>query len=393
MIAPPGGRDAAALGLATEGEGTSQSASHVNGTAVGGTLDRLIEFAAAGDQRVANEMAKIVLHRRALEKLDTVGAPEVDEPREPIALLTRTDLKSLPKPAPLIADTLDQGTSVVIAGYFGTLKTFIALDWALSVTLGQPWLGRYIAVQHRVLFVAAEGANGLDQRITAWERRHALDVPADRFMVYPGVVNLGDSGGMRQLAATITGEGFGFVVLDTLAKCMPGMDENSSRDMGIAVAALDRIKTATDGGLVVTPHHTTKDKSTVRGSSALENGVDTVYVAEGSAAGISLTRTKRKDGVTDDRLDLKFVGVDGTGSGVVQYSHSLAGSTRSADELYSHFRSHFGFTGATTTQMLKSSGMADSTFYRARQSLLTQRLLINVGTDKRPIYQLPQDKS
>jgi AAA domain len=64
--------------------------------------------------------------------------------RGPLAerLLTRSQLDSLPEPEPLIENTLDRRTVALLGGYWGTLKSFIALDWALSVATGHPWQGR-----------------------------------------------------------------------------------------------------------------------------------------------------------------------------------------------------------------------------------------------------------
>lgn len=88
---------------------------------------------------------------------------------------------------------------------------------------------------------------------------------------------------------------------------MAGSDENSSKDMSTAVYHLDEIKEATKWGSVVVVHHTTKDGKTVRGSSVLESAADTIYQIEPAKAGLTLTRTKRKDGPTPDMHRLRLV--------------------------------------------------------------------------------------
>ena len=57
-------------------------------------------------------------------------------------LLSASALANLPAPEPLIDGVLDQGTVALLYGKWGTLKTFIALDWAASVATGRPWQGR-----------------------------------------------------------------------------------------------------------------------------------------------------------------------------------------------------------------------------------------------------------
>ena len=69
---------------------------------------------------------------------------EDDRPPGGIAakLLDRSGLRELAPPEPMIADTLDRGTVAYLYGKHGSYKSFIALDWALSVATGRPWQGR-----------------------------------------------------------------------------------------------------------------------------------------------------------------------------------------------------------------------------------------------------------
>jgi hypothetical protein len=110
--------------------------------------------------------------RLAAERVETNGQP-VGPPDEPPRnepedtpvyadhLLTRSALRKLPDPEPLINNVLDQGTTALLYGRWGTAKTFIALDWAASVATGRPWQGRK-TVQRRGLYVVAEGAFGFN---------------------------------------------------------------------------------------------------------------------------------------------------------------------------------------------------------------------------------------
>jgi len=86
-----------------------------------------------------------------------------------------------------------------------------------------------------------------------------------------------------------------------------GLDENSAKDMGVFIDAAEQIKRATGSGTVLLVHHTGKDKQTVRGSSALEAAMDTVYTTEGDPLNLRLRRTKRKDGPMEDTHQLRLV--------------------------------------------------------------------------------------
>jgi RecA-family ATPase len=118
------------------------------------------------------------------------------------------------------------------------------------------------------------------------------------FCVYPAPLNLLRDNEMRELCAMA--DGMALVVIDTVNRCAVGGDENSARDMGIFVDAAYKVREATGDGIVLALHHTGKDKATIRGSSALEAGVDCIYQTEGDHVGITLKRTKRKDGPPDD---------------------------------------------------------------------------------------------
>jgi hypothetical protein len=299
-------------------------------------------------------------------------------------VLNRKQLADLPKPTPFIHNTLDLGTVAVLAGYFGSLKSFIALDWFACAATGFAWNNRSVEYG-KCLYIAGEGAHGLHQRLNAWEEHRQTEIPADSLQVLPEPVNLGDDGAVRQLADFVQRNQFRFISVDTLAKCMPGMDENSARDMGMAVANLYRLRAATRDGTVLAVHHTGKDRSTIRGSSALEAGVDCVYKSEGDASMVQLSRTKRKDGPMEDVHRLSFDPVSGTESGVI-VSQTTLGLRPGTETLLSQFRSHFSSLGSTGNQLLEISGMPRASFYRALKELVEAGVLINTGTSQRPFY-------
>jgi hypothetical protein len=118
--------------------------------------------------------------------------PPPDSPERPVLAdiaLTRSDLRAMPAPQPLIVNTLDQGTTALLYGKWGTAKTFIALDWAASVATGRRWQSR-ATEQHRVLYVAAEGVWGFRSRVDAWETGWSTTIGDDGFTMIPRPVNL-----------------------------------------------------------------------------------------------------------------------------------------------------------------------------------------------------------
>ncbi|HEX5120350.1 MAG TPA: AAA family ATPase [Pseudonocardiaceae bacterium] len=320
---------------------------------------------------------------------DEFSTTEVAEQRRPALserLLSRSALRSLPEPSPLIVDTLDLGTVAVLAGYTQTFKSFIALGWACSIATATTWRHRN-ATRRRALYVAAEGASGLDGRVTAWEKSNDVDVHDDQLSVLPMAVHLGRHNEVGNLVDLVREGGYGFVIIDTLAKSMAGMDENSAQDMGRAVSNLYAIQEATNNGTVLVIHHTGKDKTTIRGSSALESGVDTVYATEGDKDMLRLSRTKRKDGPCEDVHTLAFHAVAGTNSGVI-LSVGGADIAPRAKDLLSVFMSAFSGTGASKAELRNAAEMPNATFARSLNALVEHGQLINHGTDQRPFYRL-----
>lgn len=323
------------------------------------------------------------------------GGPLPDEPGKPSLsekLLCRQDLHNLPSPEPLIDDVLDQGTTALLYGPWGSGKSFIALDWALSVATSRAWQTR--ATEERsVLYVAAEGAFGYRARVDAWEQGWQTKIQhgGHVFDMLPEPVNLTDRFEVMAFAELIRWGGYGFIVFDTLARCMVGADENSAKDCGVVVDVLNRLRQCTpDGrGVVLATHHTGKDGKTFRGSSVFEAGADTVYSVNTDGGVIILNREKRKDGPQQDRYELRLDPIPGTDSVTVSASNlsTWGGQNPSrADKLLSIFVQHFLSTGASKAELRLIAEMPNATFHRALSDLVESGRLINIGTDKRAFY-------
>lgn len=311
-------------------------------------------------------------------------------------LLTRSALRSLPEPEPLIDNVLDKGTLAYLYGRWGTLKTFIALDWALCVSTGKPWQGRTTA-RCRVLYVVGEGAFGFKGRVQAWETGWRSSVADEWFHVLPVAVNLSTTRDVTSLCALVAAGGYGLVVIDTLSRCMVGADENSAKDCGLVVDAMTRILGCTPGGrgTVLGVHHAGKDGRTFRGSSVFEAAADTVYFSgrDDETNAVTLKREKRKDGPENDVHELVFSAIDGTGSGVLQASHGMSHGPET-NSLLAKLRliwsQHFETTGATSADFrevaMELAGISKATYHRMLKDLVQSGFLINTGTDKRPFY-------
>lgn len=296
-------------------------------------------------------------------------------------ILRRDQLADLPQPEPLIDDTLDRRTVSLLAGRNSTGKSFLALDWACCIATGKPWQGRTVHEPGAVLYVAAEGAYGLHQRVSAWE--HAWHREVVDLDVLPEPVNLFTGAGFADLRRHVQARCYRLVVVDTWARSTVGGKENDNSDSTVAFERVDRLRRTGPSVLVVA--HTDGADTKARGATALEDNADTVYRIKGDAGYLELDRTKRKDGPGEDRHQLQLKPV--LDSCIVQNTrgqdHVLSGR---AEALMSAFSEHFADMGASKAELRAVADQAPATFARSLRSLVTQGLLVNHGSDARPFY-------
>ena len=226
-------------------------------------------------------------------------------------LLTFGQVLDLPPPNPLVEGWIDKGTLNVIYGKPKMGKTFVGLDLAMCVATGSYWHGTPVE-KANVLYIAAEGVNYYAPRLRAWQQINNIHNPPEGFTVFNGRIDLLDAGAVAELHSIIEEQEIGLVVPDTLARCMPGAEENSSQSMGIAVDNMTAIARAT-GTTFCAIHHSGKDESKgLRGSSALLGALDSSLVLKASGNGIRLhAEDQRGHEQPNDKFFRLQQGVDG----------------------------------------------------------------------------------
>ena len=194
--------------------------------------------------------------------------------QNPLQLLSIADLNNLPKPNWLVGNYFTEKSVVVLYGPSGAGKSFLAIDWALSIASGNCWKGQQVSPGY-VVFIAAEGIYGIRKRTEAWVKHQNTEVKNVSFL--PQAINMLDPEQVDLLIEKVIShqESLNLIVIDTLARCMMGGDENSARDMGKFMSHVDTLKEKT-GATILIVHHTGKKGDYERGSSALRAAADTM---------------------------------------------------------------------------------------------------------------------
>jgi hypothetical protein len=304
----------------------------------------------------------------------------------PLPLLSIADLADLPPREQLIDGMLPEAGMFTLYGPSGSGKTFLELDWGLCIAAGIPWYGREVK-QGPVVCIIAEGASGIYQRVQAWLDARDQTPPAD--IHFAGAVNFMSRTEVASLKAAIDQlpDPPILIVVDTLARCMVGGDENSAKDVGLFINALDELAKPYNAARLVI-HHTGKSGDDERGSTALRGASDTMLKLAPDGASIRLSCDKQKDSPEFDpwTVHLQTVGEScvlrlGTNTGV------LGASERQLLETVSVV---FGTNWTSGTALRDASNATKSTYYRAMSALVRLGYIEQEPTAKRPRLRLTE---
>lgn len=222
------------------------------------------------------------------------------------------DLTHLPKPAWMIEGLFEAKSIVMLAGPPGCLKSFMALDWMLSMATGRKWNDRATA-EAKMLYVLGEGRANLLKRIETWCAYHKVTETektklAENFRVTFDVPAMALKPSVDNMLAGLVESNFqpDLICIDTLSRSFVGMDENSQKDTGMWIEQAERLRDM--GRTVLILHHTAKNTEfgyQYRGSSVIHGAMDTSMVQTCKDDSIvTLKITKQKD--HDEGKPMKF---------------------------------------------------------------------------------------
>jgi len=195
-------------------------------------------------------------------------------------------------------------------------KTFAVFDLACAIADGKCWFG-YKTKKLPVAFFMLEGSQGLKPRADAWEKQNNRPIP-DGIQFCTDPFDLTNRQHIEEMANQLSPGSV--LIIDTLNQASAGLDENSSKDMGLILANAQALMRKTKG-LVILVHHTGKDTAKgLRGHSSLGAAIDASIEVKRTGERRTWTTGKVKDGPDHlehpFKLNVHVVGVDEDGDAI-----------------------------------------------------------------------------
>ncbi len=242
-----------------------------------------------------------------------------------VHFVSADELLGEPKPSALIEGFIQEQEAVVLYGEPNGGKSFLALDWALSIAAGVPWLDTHAVLQGPVIYMAGEGAASLQVRVKAWMTYHKVArLPGAYFQTRP--LPLRDDEVIAEIQHTLRtfaedeyGAGSGavmyprLIVVDTLSQFIMGGDENGP-DMALFVSNVRHLSQEHNTAVLIV-HHTNKGGMQERGHTALRGNVDVMFKCRPTyqdhvLTGLSLSNDKQRDKERSEEVSLRLKAVE-----------------------------------------------------------------------------------
>ena len=182
------------------------------------------------------------------------------------------------QPAPiswLIKRWVQDKALIMVHGPSGGGKTFVVLDWCLSMASAKPeWAGHKVKTG-AVVYLAGEGHHGLRSRVAAWKHYHQ----ARNFNMWLSKdgCDLNTPEGYMRVSENVRGLPLppALIVVDTLHRFLLG-DENSAQDAKTMLDACNGLMREFNCSVILVHHTGVSDEAQhrARGSSAWRGALD-----------------------------------------------------------------------------------------------------------------------
>ena len=304
----------------------------------------------------------------------------------PLRLYSTTELLRLPPPTWLIDDALPAGGLVGLYGAPGSAKTFVAIDFAMSVATGRPWQGKPVK-RGSVLYIAAEGGAGIAKRAQAWLSEHGATSRETLVMWLTEAIQVNnDTDGVNHLLARIEEVAYAapsLIIIDTLARCFDG-DENQQEDMGRFIAGVDRVRKEMDSTVIIV-HHTRLGADRERGSTAFRGAADTMIHVQrpDKHEPIVLSCDKQKDAEEFEDLAVQLKVVPVTLQGVMDSSCVIVADKLEKAEIIRRILIHGALPFTDLRDQAKAHGLPPTSLKRTLLGLTQNGKIIKENKEYR----------
>jgi hypothetical protein len=219
-----------------------------------------------------------------------------DEPKFKKRMTIQNWREPAPPPDWTITNLFAAGDLYLLYGEPGSKKTWAAMDMAVCVAKGEPWLGMETKRGAVLLVDEESGERRLHDRMYRVLRGHFAenhDLPITALL--DNSADFGDPEWINNLSLEIRQANARFVVIDALADVSPERDENSVKDMMPVLSQLRSVARST-GATIVVIHHTNKN-GVYRGTSAIKGAVDLMVKLESKPGSdlLEFTTDKERD--------------------------------------------------------------------------------------------------
>lgn len=273
-------------------------------------------------------------------------------PTQPLRLIPADQLGDLPPTERLGVTKFVAGGLNVVFGPSGCYKSFYALDASLRIAQLRP-----------IVYVVGEGLGGIHRRVSAWcEHNHCG--PGQSYFI-DHEINLLNTNSVKALGSVAASVQPVMFVFDTLARCLIGGDENSAKDMGIAIHSASLLQHELHSAITWI-HHTNRAERGERGSGALRGASDAMiemYPNGDGSVRISCSKSKDDQPWIDEQYSFMPVAQSGVLIPTVGYA-SLQYSDQEIRILDFLKLETFQTAGAKAIQIVNALNIPERTIYR-----------------------------
>lgn len=200
------------------------------------------------------------------------------EARSKFYFADELEMEGTADPGWIVPDLIPQATTVLLYGKTGSFKSFLAQDILMSVAAKKETFGALPAQTGPTFYGALEGRNAIKKgRRNAWKLAREVDAIPDFYVGRAPIIAAPDE--MQQFGDAIAercqGKKPRLIVLDTISKCMTGLNENDAGDASKFIRFCDSLVEAFGCSVIAIGHSGKDDGRGHRGSSAFQAGFDT----------------------------------------------------------------------------------------------------------------------